>query len=162
MGLTEWISSRGSLIGIIVVCWVFTVFGVLVLPVFSPLDGGAPCLKAQAGLPQLLRASGRCEAEAVAEPGMNNSWGTVAHAPFRWILNPSISPTPALSPALWPAARSRRSASPHGEEASGAFLASSQRELINPFPCWGFTLKPNDGRQRGCPLCPDGEGAVLA
>lgn len=29
--------------------WVFTVFGVLVLPVFSPLDGGAPCLKAQVG-----------------------------------------------------------------------------------------------------------------
>lgn len=54
VGLAEWIGSRGSLIGIIVVCWVFAVIGVLVFPAFSLLDGGAPCLKAQVGLPQLL------------------------------------------------------------------------------------------------------------
>lgn len=48
MGLTEWISARGSLIGIIIG------YSQCLGSLFSPLDGGAPCLKAQVGLPQLL------------------------------------------------------------------------------------------------------------
>ena len=37
-----------------------------------------------------MRAVGQCEMEAVIESKMNNSFGAIAHAPFRLILNPFV------------------------------------------------------------------------
>lgn len=85
---------------------------------------------------------------------MNNSWGMVAHVQV------DIKPIHLSHPGPQPCFMACRPVKE--EEALGEFLGSSQRQLIHPFLCRGFTLKPNDGRQRGCPLCPHGEGAVLA